>query len=172
MRGPYVSNDMSGPDWVMVHQVSGRWDFRFYLLLAFGLVFAFAGATIDPATNCSEDGECAPWLVPVAFWMGVIASLGGVMGILRNPRRGSRINAETGELVWWNEARAKELRSMKLADVSVIRVDTSSDSSTVKLLDAKGELMPFEGAEVVPWRLEDWARGVAKLYPHIRVDVV
>lgn len=171
MSGSQIRGDMSGPDWVMVHQTSGRRDVRMYGLLAVGLVFVYAGATVDPATNCSPDGECAPWLVPVAFWIGVIASLGGAAAILRNPRRGSRINARTGDLVWWDEAHSQELRSLRLADVSVIRVDTSSDTSTVKLLDGKGDLLPFPGAEVMGWRVEDWARGVARLYPHISVDV-
>lgn len=155
----------------MIHQTSGRKDFRLYAILAIGLVFIFAGATIDPATNCDDSGECAPWLVPVAFWMGVLASMAGLMGLIRNPRRGSRINARTGELMWWNEIHTSASGSLNLADVSVIRVDTSSDSSTVKLLGGQGELLPFGGVEVVPWRLEEWARGVARLQPHIRVEL-
>ncbi|RYG22786.1 MAG: hypothetical protein EON93_24750, partial [Burkholderiales bacterium] len=150
----------------MIHQTSGRRDFKVYAVLAVGLVFVFAGATIDPATNCDASGECAPWLVPVAFWLGALASLSGAMGLIRNPRRGSRINARTGELMWWNEIHASASGSLNLADVAIIRVDASSDSSTVKLLNGKGELMPFGGVEVVPWRLEAWARGVAKIQPH------
>lgn len=155
----------------MIHQTSGRKDFRLYAVLAVGLVFVFAGATIDPATNCDESGECAPWLVPVAFWMGVIAALSGAIGLIRNPRRGSRINARTGELMWWNEVHASASGSLNLADVSIIRVDNSSDSSTVNLLGGRGEILPFGGVEVVPWRLEEWARGVARLQPHIRVEL-
>lgn len=155
----------------MVHQTSGRKDFRLYAVLAVGLVFVFAGATVDPATNCDDSGECAPWLVPVAFWMGVLASLSGMVGLIRDFGRGSRINARTGELMWWNEVHASASGSLNLADVSIIRVDTSSDSSTVKLLGQKGELLPFGGTEVVPWKLEEWARGVAKLQPHIRVEL-
>ncbi|RYZ13865.1 MAG: hypothetical protein EON61_05730 [Alphaproteobacteria bacterium] len=163
--------DMSGPDWVMIHQTSGRRDFRLYAVLAVGLVFVFAGSTIAPASNCSESGECAPWLVPVAFWLGALASLSGAVGLIRNPRRGSRINVRTGELMWWNEVHPSASGSLNLADVSIIRVDASSDSSTVVLLDGKGGLMPFGGVEVVPWRLEAWARGVARLQPHIRVEL-
>lgn len=163
--------DMSGPDWAMVHQTSGRRDFRLYAVLAVGLVFVYAGATIDPATNCDEGGECAPWLVPVAFWMGVIASLSSLIGIIRDPRRGGRINARTGELEWWNEIHVSASGKLNLADVSVIRVDTSSDSSTVKLLDAQGRMLTFAGVEVLPGRLEEWARGVAKMQPHIRVEL-
>ena len=171
MRGGKINDDMSGPDWVMVHQKSGRRDFRFYALLAVGLVFAFAGAVVDPATNCDESGECAPWLVPVAFWMGVLASVAGLMGIVRNFRRGSRINVRTGELQWWNEVHASASGSLMLADVAIIRVDTSSDSSTVRLLGKRGETLPFAGTEVLPGRLEEWARGVAKMQPHIRVEL-
>jgi len=162
---------MSGPDWVLIHQTSGRRDFKLYAVLAVGLVFVFAGATIEPARNCSEDGECAPWLVPLAFWLGALASLLGAMGLIRNPRRGSRINARTGELMWWNEVHASASGSLNLADVSVIRVDTSSDSASVQLLNGKGEVMHFGGVDVVPWRLEAWARGVAKLQPHILVEL-
>ncbi len=162
---------MSGPDWVLIHQTSGRRDFKLYAVLAVGLVFVFAGATIEPARNCSEDGECAPWLVPLAFWLGALASLLGAMGLIRNPRRGSRINARTGELMWWNEVHASASGSLNLADVSVIRVDTSSDSASVQLLNGKGEVMHFGGVDVVPWRLEAWARGVARLQPHIRVEL-
>lgn len=163
---------MSGEmDWVMAHQVSGRRDFRLYLLLAFGVFFAWAGLAVDPATNCDESGECAPWLVHVAFWMGVVATIAAVAGLVFNPKRGSRINARTGELEWWNEAHASLRGVLKLADIAVIRVDTVSDNSTVKLLDARGELMPFGGTEVVPWRLEKWAREVQQRYPHIRVEM-
>lgn len=159
------------PGWVMAHQVSGRRDFRLYLLLAFGLFFAWAGLTVDPATNCDESGECAPWLVHVAFWIGALATIAGVIGLIRNPSRGSRINTKTNELEWWNEAHASLTGALRLADVAVIRVDTASDTSTVKLFDARGELMPFGGTEVVPWRLEKWAREVAQRYPHIRVEM-
>lgn len=170
MRGSQ-SDNVSGPDWVMIHQTSGRKDFRFYAFLAVGLVFVFAGATIDPATNCDGSGECAPWLVPVAFWMGVVVALSGAIGLIRDLRRGSGVNARTGELVWWNEIHASASGRLNLADVSIIRVDNSSDSSAIWLLDGKGELLPFGGTEVVPWKLEDWARGVAKLQPHIRVEL-
>ena len=162
---------MTGPDWVMVHQISGRRDFRFYALLAVGLVFVFAGATVDPATNCDSGGECAPWLVPVAFWMGALASVAGFLGVVRNLRRGSRINVRTGELMWWNEIHATASGKLNLAEVAVIRVDTTSDSSTLRLLDRHGHLLPFPGPEVIPSPLEAWAREVAKLHPHIRVEV-
>lgn len=155
----------------MIHQTSGRKDFRLYAVLAVGLVFVFAGATIDPATNCDASGECAPWLVPVAFWMGVFAALAGAIGLIRDLRRGSGVNARTGELMWWNEIHSSASGSLNLADVSIIRVDTSSDSSTIKLLGGKGETLPFGGVEVVPWKLEEWARGVARLQPHIRVEL-
>ena len=37
--------------------------------------------------------------------------------------------------------------------------------------DGEGRLLPFAGVEVLPGRLEQWARGVAKLQPHIRVEL-
>ena len=171
--GMGIAPDMQdGPDWVMVHQASGRKDLRAYLMLVFGLGFVIAGLAVDPATNCDESGECAPWLVPVAFGMGALFALGGLMGILRNPRRGSRINAVTGELMWWNEIHASASGSLMLADVAVIRVDTKSDTSTVTLLNAQGRSMPFGGTEVITWRLEQWAREVQARFPHIAVEMV
>lgn len=172
MSGSQIRGDMSGPDWVMVHQISGRRDFRTYALLGVGLVFVYAGATIDPATNCSSDGECAPWLVPIAFWMGVIATLGGVANLVRNPRRGSRINTRTGELVWWDEVHSPNLHSLKLADVGVIRINKDSELKMVQLFDQHGQVMLFGGSDVMPWPYDDWAHGVAKLHSHIRVEVM
>jgi hypothetical protein len=171
MKRVDVADNPTGPDWVMVHQVSGRRDLRHYVMLAFGLVFTFAGLTVDPATNCSESGECAPWLVPVALGIGLLVSLAGAIGILYNPRRGSRINVRTGELMWWNEVHPSACGSLMLADVAVIRIDTGSDSSSVVLLDAKGAAIPFGGTEVIPARIEPWAREVQARHPHIRVDV-
>ena len=53
---------------------SARSDWQTYLALLVGMVFTYAGATIDPASNCDASGRtCAPWLVYVAFGMGLLA---------------------------------------------------------------------------------------------------
>jgi hypothetical protein len=39
---------------------SARSELRIWMMFAVGLGFLVAGLTVDPATNCSPDGECAP----------------------------------------------------------------------------------------------------------------
>ena len=73
-----------------------------WLLLAVGAMFFWAGSTIRPEENCSEDGrECAPWLVPLAQGLGALVALGAGLNMLANPRRGSLLDPATGDLVWW-----------------------------------------------------------------------
>ncbi len=170
MKRVDFANDPTGPDWVMIHQILGRKGSRSYLMLVFGLGFVIASLAVDPATNCHGSSECAPWLAPLAFGMGVWFALGGLLGLLRNPRRGSRINARTGELMWWKEIHASASGSLMLADVAVIHIDTTSDTYTVKLFDALGALMPLGGAETITWRLQQWARDVKQRYSHIAVQ--
>jgi hypothetical protein len=102
--------------------------------------------------------------------VGVAATLVGAAALLRDPRRVSRINQRTDALMWWDETHSPDVRSVKLADVAVIRIDESSDTSTVQLFDLRGKLLPFADAEVAPWPYPEWAHGIAKLYPHIRVE--
>lgn len=166
-----IPEDLASPHWALAHRMSARRDFRFHAMLFVGLVFVYAGSVVDPAENCSSDGECAPWLVPIAFWMGVFAAVCGAAALVANPRRGSAINTLSGELVWWNGSHPAASGRLKLADVAVIRVDERSDTSTVRLVDATGASLKFGGTEVVSWRLEKWARAVQALYPHIQVDV-
>lgn len=81
---------------------SARTDVQMWLLLAFGLLFFWAGSTIDPAENCSADGrECAPCLVPLAQGFGALIVLGAGLIMLANPNRGSFVDPVTGDLVWW-----------------------------------------------------------------------
>lgn len=48
---------------------SARRDFRAWGMFVVGAVIVFAALNVDPQKNCSSDGECAPWLVPIAFIM-------------------------------------------------------------------------------------------------------
>lgn len=41
-----------------------------WILFLFGLAFMLAAFQVNPAENCSESGECAPWLVPAARALG------------------------------------------------------------------------------------------------------
>ena len=55
------------------HTSTSRRDVRVYGMLLVGAMFVYAGLTLDPASNCDASGrQCAPWLVPVAFFMGVV----------------------------------------------------------------------------------------------------
>jgi hypothetical protein len=151
---------------------SARRDFRAYLLTAAGLVFAYAGATVDPASNCSESGECAAWLVPVAFWVGVFVAIAGAVNLWRNPRRGSRVDLAGRLLVWWNDHLAPTPQRLPLDEVAAIRVDTRGDDDRVTLLDRDGRALPFPKDEVIPWPYAGWAEALARHFPHIRVDIL
>ena len=69
------------------YERNARTSLQYWALLALGLFFAWAGSTIDPLTNCSDDGECAPWLV---WWQNRLASGEGDAGRI-HPSRISKI---------------------------------------------------------------------------------
>lgn len=151
---------------------AARRDFRYYVMGVFGVAFVLTGLMVDPARNCSSDGECAPWLVHVAFWMGVVVTAGVAAAFWRNPRRGSRVDMATRSLIWWNEMQGPARHSVPLDDVAVIRIDDGSDNTTLSLLRADGTRLPFPRDEVIPWPFEEWANAVAARFPHIAVQVV
>ena len=152
---------------------SARRDVRFYLLAAVGLVFTYAGATIDPASNCSEGGECAPWLVPVAFVMGVVAFFAGIGMLWANPRWGCRVDMSTRMLVWWNDNLAPGEHRIPLDLIGTVRVKYGTDERDIFLFDRLGQPISFPRDEVTPYtRREDWARALAAQAPHIRVEVI
>jgi hypothetical protein len=161
------------PPALLAYDRSARRDARFYLLAAVGLVFAYAGATIDPASNCSEGGECAPWLVPVAFIMGVAAVLAGIGMLWANPRWGCRVDVSTRMLVWWNDNLAPGEHRIPLDLIGTVRVRYGIDERDIFLFDRQGQPISFPRDEVTPYtRREDWARALAALAPHIKVEVI
>jgi hypothetical protein len=162
------------PARLMLFERSARRDVRWWGLLLVGLVFAYAGATINPASNCSADGECAPWLVPLAFGCGVIAALGGAAQLIVNPSRGSYVDAATRELVWWlgrvADGRASDAGRLPLAHIARAVVVEGSDSDELFLYDCDGALLPFPSDEVMPWPYRDWASQLAGEVPGMVVE--
>jgi hypothetical protein len=156
------------------YERSARTDLRIWLLFLVGCGFAYAGAVIDPATNCDDSGDCAPWLVSIALWMGIAFATAGLGALIFNPRRGSRIDLETGDLIWWQKrlgsARGDEGR-IHPSRIGRIRIVSQSDSDDeVHLYDVDGARQHYFDSEVVPWPYERWARAMAVRWPHIRID--
>ena len=163
------------PD-IIAHEVSARRDFRFWLMLLFGLVFAYAGYTVDPQTNCSEDGrECAPWLVPIAAVIGLGCTLGALAHFKANTSRGSRLDLATGELMWWKDRtsnHAGDSGAINAAQISLIRISRIEDSNdTLSVYDLHGERLHFLDEEVIPWRMEKWAEALIARWPHIELEI-
>lgn len=159
----------------MDYEHSARRDFRWWGLFLVGAVFLYAGSVVDPATNCDPSGrECAPWLVPIAKWMGAAFGLLGAARLVANPRSGSRIDPVTGDLVWWQErcgtSGGKEGR-IHPSQISVIRiVPQSEDMDEVHLYDLGGVRQPYFDGEVIPWPFETWAKRLGEKWPHIRIE--
>lgn len=153
---------------------SARRDLRWWGMLLVGLIFVYAGWTVDPATNCSADGECAPWLVPVAGGLGVVFAMGGAASLIVNPSRGSFIDPATRELVWWQgrvaDGRATDAGRLKLADIARVVVVEGSDADELFLYGRNGELLPFPKDEVMPWPYRDWAAGLANHVPGLMIE--
>ena len=164
-------------DGIPPYRRSARTDYRMWLLLAFGLTFFWAGSTIDPADNCSEDGrECAPWLVPLAQGMGAVVGLGAALNMLANPNRGSFIDPVTGDLVWWqgrigtsggDEGR---IHPSRIAKIRIVRQEDIDDA--VHLYDLEGNRLFWFSEEVIAWPYDRWAERLAARWPHIAIERV
>jgi hypothetical protein len=154
---------------------TARQDLRWWGLFVVGLIFWWMGMSVDPAGNCSADGECAPWLVPLAAGMGVLALLGGGAMLIANPRRGSRVDSATATLYWWQGRRLPrypgESGSVALGDIKRIRIVTTSESDSIFFYGDDG-LLPLPDGEAWPWPYQDWAQRLAAAYPHIEVVVI
>lgn len=152
---------------------SARRDLAYYAMGLVGVAFVYAGATVNPAENCSEGGECAPWLVPVAFVMGVVAVFAAIGMLWANPRRGSRVDLATRTLIWWNDELSKGEHRIPLDLIGTVRVRYGIDERHIFLFDRQGQPISFPRDEVTPYtRREDWARALAAQALHIRVEVV
>ena len=169
-----VTNDPLPEDFAF--ERSARRDFRFWAILLFGAVFLYAGLTIDPQSNCSDSGECAPWLVPIAAIIGALATVTAAARLLANTRRGSLIDPDTGDLVWWqNRASGHPGDHGRIhpGEISRIRIVKESESTDgVHLYDTTGARQPYFDADVIPWQVEEWAARLVARYPHIVLDIV
>lgn len=155
-------------------QRSARTEVRFWALLAVGCVFTYGGFTVDPQRNCGAGGDCAPWLVPLATVVGLGAIAIGLGTLIANPRRGSRFDEASGELVWWqnrnllspgNEGRIAP------AGIGRIRIIRDSDYTEVHVYDRAGKRLPYLDSEVIPWPYERWAQCMIERWPHIELVV-
>ena len=152
---------------------SARRDWETYLILLFGMVFTYAGATVDPASNCDASGRsCAPWLVYVAFGMGLIGIATGVGLWGANRKWGSRLDLAQRQLVWWDSAVSEEPQRIALDAVGRIKVERPSESADfLHFYSSKGKLIRFTDKHVFPCNAQDWARELAAHFPHIVVEV-
>jgi hypothetical protein len=167
----------SAPDTAasLAFESSARRDVRWWLLLIVGLVFALVGGSIDPANNCDANGQCAPWLVPIAVGFGVLALCGAAFMLMTNPKRGCRIDPATGTLHWWQWQRgpqhSADTGGVAITDIQRIRVVNTSDSDHIYFYGADG-LLPLPDSECFPWPYQDWARRLVAAYPHVDLTVV
>ncbi|OYW48126.1 MAG: hypothetical protein B7Y36_16450 [Novosphingobium sp. 28-62-57] len=164
------------PESVLLFERSARRDFRWWMMALVGAVFLVASQSVRPEDNCSEDGECAPWLVPVAGVMGALALAGGAGPLLANTRRGSRIDTTAGTLEWWQGRTARhpgDHGAIALCDIAYIRIERRYDSDdSVSLYDRAGERQAYFDSEVIPWRHEEWVRHVKAMQPSIEFQVL
>lgn len=163
------------PPALLVHDVSARRDVRWWMLLLVGIGFTAAGFTVDPASNCSESGECAPYLVPIAAAMGLLATLSALAWLFANPSRGSRVDLASGEMSWWQgrtQTHAGDHGSANAAAITrIVIIHDSESSPQVHVYDQSGVRLPYLDSEVIPWRADDWARRLVAAWPHIVLDV-
>lgn len=155
-------------------QRSARTEVRFWALLIVGLVFSYAGFTVDPESNCVAGGSCAPWLVPVATVIGLGAVAIGLGTLIANPRRGCRYDEALGELLWWQNrtlVHPGDEGRIAPADIGTIRIIRDSDYTEVHVYDHAGARLPYLDSEVIPWPYERWAERMIARWPHIDLVV-
>ena len=154
---------------------SARRDLRIWGMFVIGAFFVFAALSVDPQKNCNSSGECAPWLLPIAFVMGAVLGLSGLATLMANPNRGSRIDPATGELVWWKNrygANGGDERRTAPEQISLIRIDRGSEGKNeVHLYNRGGERQFYFDEEVIGWDTERWSETMRERWPHIKVDL-
>lgn len=159
---------------VIAFETCARRDVRWWALLLVGLAFAYGGFTIDPLANCSEDGECAPWLVPVAAVMGVVAAMGGLAQLLVNARRGSRFDLKANRLEWWQNRTASspgDSGSVALDQIGRILINRRSEDAEISLYDLSGQRLHHFDSEVIGWSIDCWVERVQAAMPTIALEV-
>jgi hypothetical protein len=161
------------PD-IKPYEHTARRDLRWWMLFLVGAGFVYASYVADPA-NCDEAGRnCAPWLVPIARWMGAIFGLLGAVRLVTNPRQGSRIDSETGDLIWWQErfgatgGKEGRIHPSRISRISIVSQSDSMDE--VHLYDLDGARQHHFDGEVIPTPFEGWAKKLAEKYPQLRVE--
>lgn len=163
------------PDNVIVFERSARRDLRWWMIGIVGALFLSAALTVRPEDNCSEDGACAPWLVPLAGVMGALALAGATGQLLANTTGGSRLDLAAGTLEWW-QGRTRnhpgDHGAIALTDIARIAIrQRDEDSEAVSLYGHDGERQAFFDSDVIPWPPEDWARRLVKQVPSIVLDL-
>jgi hypothetical protein len=154
----------------LLYSRTARYDWRIWLMLIVGLLFCHLSFQVDPQLNCDENGKCSSWAVYLARALGAFCTLAGTALLLGNHPRGSGIDPQARELLWWYGRSAPPSR-LALSDISRIRVDLGSDSDDIHLYDLAGERIGFTGTEVIPWPYQDWAARLIERYPHIKLEI-
>ena len=158
------------------YERSARRDIRAWGMFIIGTVFFYAGLTVDPRSNCSSSGECAPWLVPIALIVGAAIGLGGLGQLLANPRRGSRFDPESGVLIWWQNRVGTsdgDVGQIAPTDIGTIRIVKQSEGSDeIHLYDLNGNRQFYFDEEVIPHDQERWSKAMTDRWPHIQVEIV
>ncbi len=154
------------------YQSSARKDLKLYAFLLAGILFTYAGTTV-PSENCDESGrECAPWLIPVAFYLGILASTTSFVLLLKNGNWGSKVDLENHHLIWWDTRKYKEKQHVNFFDIKLIRIKIHSESpDTIQFYDSLGDLLAIPKQEIFPVPLVDWSHALVKNYPHINIEI-
>ena len=163
------------PSGVIRFERTARRDFRHWAMLLFGAVFLYGGLTIDPQTNCSENGECAPWLVPVAAVVGLTVSGAGLSQLMANASRGSRFDPSANRLEWWQNRTRKypgDSGSIAIDQIARIRITRDDDRNEISLYGHDGERLHFFDTEVIHWNIDRWAEQARSAAPWIALEEV
>lgn len=160
---------------VIAFETSARRDLRPWAMFLIGAVFVYAGLTIDPASNCAENGECAPWLVPLAAVIGAGFCLTGLGQLLSNGARGSRLDAAANRLDWWQNrypGRPGDNGTIALDQIERILINHQREDTSISLYDRQGERLAFFDNEVIGQSAESWAERACELFPSIRIEFI
>jgi hypothetical protein len=162
---------MNAPDQLdLLFSKTARRDPLIWAMLVIGLLFAWLSFQVDPQFNCDDSGDCNSWLVDFMRAIGGFFALAGAALLIGNHARGSGVDPQSGELVWWYGSMDKVQRH-PLSDISRIRLDLDMEIDDIHLFDGAGERLPFTGIKVIPWPYQDWAARLIERYPHIELEV-